>query len=67
MHRSNFFNISNDGRKKLDVSKEHTCEPCKNQINEKLYKKWKTKVWAELLIGRVKEAKLKTVFCRRLK
>jgi len=49
------------------VSKEHACEPCKNQINERLGKKWTTKVRAELLIGRVKEAKLKTVFCRTLK
>lgn len=32
-----------------------------------LCKKWKTKVCAELLISKVKEAKLKTVYCRRLK
>jgi hypothetical protein len=38
----------------------------KNQINEKLCKKWKTMVCAELLVGGVNEGKLKTVFCRRL-
>lgn len=59
--------MSIDRRKKLDVSKKHTRAPCKNQINKKLCKKWKIKVRAELLIGRVKEAKLKTVFCWRLK
>jgi len=59
--------MRNDTRKKLYVSKEHTCERCKNQINEGLGKQWTTKVCAELLIDRVKEAKLKTVFCRRLK